>query len=175
MLIRFSARLSRPVAGFRLPPVALPGPSPVVGKPPQVKGPRPPPGVAAPARGAGGGACASHHPGLVRGQGQAVFPHALRQYRQQASGILCGGTDNGASIREAIEARLPAQSWLHLVRKPAVEHRVEIGSKDGALLHCWSTSPPSALRTGRATRRCTQLASDSVSQSTLCSKMFKFS
>jgi hypothetical protein len=35
---------------------------------------------------------------------------------------------------------------------------VQIGSKDGALLHCWSTSPPSALRTGRATRRCTQLA-----------------
>jgi hypothetical protein len=35
---------------------------------------------------------------------------------------------------------------------------IEIGSKDGALLHCWSTSPPSALRTERATRRCTRLA-----------------
>src|SRR5919199_6282690 len=35
-----------------------------------------------------------------------------------------------------------------------------IGSKDGALRHYCRTFPPSALRTGQATRRCTQLASN---------------
>ena len=34
------------------------------------------------------------------------------------------------------------------------------GSKGGALRHYCRTSPPSALRTGRATHRCTQLASN---------------
>src|SRR5947209_20264829 len=37
-------------------------------------------------------------------------------------------------------------------------HPVQIGSKDGAVSHRWSPFPSSALRTGRATRRCTQLA-----------------
>src|SRR5438093_8887692 len=37
-------------------------------------------------------------------------------------------------------------------------HTLKIGSKDGAVLHRWSPFPSSALRTGRATRRCTQLA-----------------
>jgi len=47
---------------------------------------------------------------------------------------------------------------------PELIYEVQIGSKDGALLHYWSTSPPSAPRTGRATRRCTQLASNFLSR-----------
>jgi hypothetical protein len=39
-----------------------------------------------------------------------------------------------------------------------------IGSKGGALHHSWCTSPPSALRTGRATHRCTWLASEALSK-----------
>jgi hypothetical protein len=47
---------------------------------------------------------------------------------------------------------------------------VQIGSKDGALRHHCRTSPSSALRTGRATHRCTQLASNVMS---LLPEMFK--
>ena len=46
---------------------------------------------------------------------------------------------------------------------------VQIGSKGGALRHHCRTFPPSALRTGRATRRCTQLASNVLSPSWLSS------
>jgi len=42
---------------------------------------------------------------------------------------------------------------------------VQSGSKGGALLHYWSTSPSSARRTGRAAPRCTQLASNNQSKS----------
>ena len=44
-----------------------------------------------------------------------------------------------------------------------------IGSKDGALRHYCRTFPSSALRTGQATRRCTQLASNVLSLSWLAS------
>jgi hypothetical protein len=37
-----------------------------------------------------------------------------------------------------------------------------LGSKGGALSHRCDTFPPSALRTGQATRRCTRLASDGL-------------
>src|SRR5918912_3082547 len=44
-----------------------------------------------------------------------------------------------------------------------------IGSKDGALRHYCRTFPSSALRTGQATCRCTQLASNVLSPSWLSS------
>ena len=45
--------------------------------------------------------------------------------------------------------------------------QVVTGSKGGALRHYCRTSPPSALRAGQATRRCTQLASNVLSPSWL--------
>jgi hypothetical protein len=41
-----------------------------------------------------------------------------------------------------------------------VLHPLRLGSKGGALSHRCGTFPPSALRTGQATPRCTRLASD---------------
>jgi hypothetical protein len=46
---------------------------------------------------------------------------------------------------------------------------VVIGSKDGALRHYCRTFPSSALRTGQATHRCTQLASNVPSPQGGCS------
>ena len=46
---------------------------------------------------------------------------------------------------------------------------VVIGSKDGALRHYCRTFPSSALRTGQATCRCTQLASNAPSPQGRCS------
>ena len=62
-------------------------------------------------------------------------------------------------------ARLPEPPF-----EPQVEDVVQIGSKDGALRHHCRTFPSSALRTGRATHRCTQLASNVIS---LLPEMFK--
>jgi hypothetical protein len=61
-------------------------------------------------------------------------------------------------IGKADQEASALQAWLDLLLKPFIEDLMEIGSKDGALPPCGGTSPPSALRTGRATRRCTQLA-----------------
>jgi hypothetical protein len=57
-------------------------------------------------------------------------------------------------LRDALAPGLP----------PEVEDVVQSGSKDGALLPHRSTSPSSARRTGRATRRGTRLASNLMSR-----------
>jgi hypothetical protein len=49
------------------------------------------------------------------------------------------------------------------MRLQMMRDRVWIGSKDGAWRHHWRTSPSSARRTGRATRRGTRLASNLMS------------
>src|SRR5258708_29902800 len=64
----------------------------------------------------------------------------------------------------------PVAPTMYFVASPFREviELTQIGSKGGALRHCWRTFPPSALRTGRATRRCTRLARIALSPCSGC-------
>jgi hypothetical protein len=91
---------------------------------------------------------------------QPLWEHPINPFR-----ILLRPEGADPVIGIAAQQCLAATVDLHHRVEPPIQGVVQIGSKDGALFHYWGTSPPSALRTGRATRRCTQLASDSLSPS----------
>src|SRR4029453_1388016 len=105
----------------------------------------------------------SCHPRLVAVEGQ-LHPRGHR--RECREGWLRAPTAHQDGV--GIAGERGTQLLRVAATVPQVLEQVQIGSKDGALLHCWSTSPSSARRTGRATRRCTQLARDFVSQRPLC-------
>ena len=98
------------------------------------------------------------------GAGQAVL-----HFDSQYAALYVGGVGNEGDIIVRDEMgvtriRVDGQSGdIKLTGADCAEEFdivEEIGSKGGALYHCWCTSPPSALRTGRATHRCIRLASE---------------
>ena len=107
------------------------------------------------------------HAGLVRMQGQSEASHPFVEYRHHTTRIVLTFKPDAEIVTVPNQGRFPLEPWFHLGFTPQIECVMQIGSKDGALPHYWGTSPPSALRTGQATRRCTQLASDSMSQNAL--------
>src|SRR5262249_1114005 len=107
------------------------------------------------------------HPGLLRRQLQSKLLHTVGECAVEVLGVALVLKRDDEIVHKARQIGFALQVFLGSLLKPEVEHVVQIGSKDGALLHYWSTSPPSALRTGRATPRCTRLASNCLSRSSL--------
>jgi hypothetical protein len=100
------------------------------------------------------------HARLVVVEGQV---HPLGDRCECGTGRLgASAADQNGIISIAVQ-RGTKLRWVAATMPQMIE-QVQIGSKDGALLPYESTSPPSAPRTGRATRRCTQLASNFLSR-----------
>ena len=105
--------------------------------------------------------------GLLRGDLEVELLQPLGKHAVEPFCVVLVAKGADPVVGVAAEQCFTPTVGLDDFVKPEVQGIVEIGSKDGALSHYWSTSPPSALRTGRATRRCTQLASNSMSQNAL--------
>src|SRR5439155_4623067 len=88
---------------------------------------------------------------LRRMNAQAKTGKPFRQHRHDLTGVRFQLAPHDEVIGKADEEASSLHAWLYVPLEPFIQDVMEIGSKDGALLHYWSTSPPSALRTGRAT------------------------
>jgi hypothetical protein len=97
--------------------------------------------------------------------GEAEAGKALREHRHDPAGVLFPLTADDTGVGTADQKGSPLHPGLDVALVPCIQDRMQIGSKDGALLPHGRTFPPSALRTGQATHRGIRLAGNLITES----------
>jgi hypothetical protein len=90
-----------------------------------------------------------NHHRFLRMHGEAEASKSLRQDLHHPAGVRFQHAADEEIIGKTRQKALALHPGLYVLDKPCVQHLMQIGSKDGALPHCYGTLPPSALRTGR--------------------------